>query len=92
MALLLESIMTYTSVLFVIPSGCFFVGSCFLITFFVNDIAANVPRLNFIERSDDENQELNEHFRNIIQDFADAKQLSTINECSVISINFPIIH
>lgn len=76
MALLLESIATFTTNSIVVPSTVFLFGSCFLITYFVEDIATEMFCSNVNKRSDGENKQAKEHFCRIIQDIADAKQLS----------------
>lgn len=78
-ALILESIVSFTAGSIVVPPVCFVIGACLLITTFVNNIAAEVPHLNVNKRSDGKNQALKSHFCNVIRDIADAKQFSKMS-------------
>lgn len=75
-ALSLESIVSFTVGSIVIEQISFFIGSNFFIAYFVNDIVAEMPRLNVHKRSDGKNIELKKHLFNIIDDISEAKQLS----------------
>lgn len=75
-ALIFESIASFTVGSFVVPPICFFIGSCFLITSFVNDITVKIAHLHVNKRSEGRNQRIEEDLINIIDDISEVNELS----------------
>lgn len=75
-ALFLESIASFTVGSIIVPPICIVIGSCFLVSSFVNDMAVKMPKLDVKKRPNGKSQEIKKHFCNIIGNISDAKQLS----------------
>lgn len=83
-ALVSESLASYSMVFMGGPSACFFVGSCSLIMGFVKNITNDLSSLSVSAISKkNQKKKLKLRFYNILQDFSDAKQLCKISNNSI---------
>lgn len=82
-ALLFETIAMFWVNLGSVPIGCFLVGSCWLIVAFVDDIINDLTILNNYGKSMRDYWKLKQQLYFIVQNIADAKQLSAHKEGSV---------
>lgn len=76
-ALMMQCIQAYYSVMAGVVMSCYLIGSCFLLKSFINDITNDVSVLNFEAITSDGKYGLKiKHFINIVQEFSTVKELS----------------
>lgn len=69
--LICEAATAFYTCLFFSASSCFFLGSCWMLISFVEDITNDVPLLN---EPDEGPNKIKAHFYDIIRSYSDAKQ------------------
>lgn len=74
--LVVESMATFCTCLYLTASLCFYIGSTWMLKSFVEDAANGFSHLNEAETSHRNSKKMKTHFNDIVQLYADAKELS----------------